>query len=206
MKNTCVALVLAFPLLAHAVDKGAEFYLAPGRFSPASNAQLANPSGQYGLALGGGRRFSPHFSWNVDLLFADARVDTPRGFAPPGFFITQSGRANLETWGLGGLLKAHLPLGIFDFHAGGGPGFYKSTLTVERGVIFFPVFADQDIKRSDRGMGMQWIAGADARLGERWRLGFQWRRLDFKAQLGAEVPGEVNTGGNFGLLYSRWAF
>ena len=205
MKNTCVVLMLVFPLLAHADDKGREFYVAVGRFSPASNAQLGDPSGQYGLALGGGGRFSPHFSWNVDLLFADARVDTPKAFVP-GFLISQSGRADLETWGFGGILKAHLPLGIFDLHAGGGVGFYKSTLTVKRGVVFLPFVADQEIKRSDRGLGVQWIAGADARLGDSWRLGFQWRRLDFKAQLGAEVPGEVNTGGNLGLLYSRWTF
>jgi hypothetical protein len=208
MKNICVLLMLAFPLLAHAEEKG-QFYVAAGRFSPAHNDQLANPSGQYGLVLGGGGRFSPHFSWDVDLLVAAQRLDTPKAFVPPTqFFVSQSGRADLETWGIGGIFKGILPVSTWlELYAGGGPGWYKSTLTVHRsGFFFFLPVPVEDVERTDKGLGFQWVAGADAKLGERWALGFQWRRLDLKAQLGPEIKSEVNVGGNFGLLYSRWVF
>ncbi|HVJ10693.1 MAG TPA: outer membrane beta-barrel protein [Burkholderiales bacterium] len=208
MRLICILLMLAFPLLAHAEEKG-RFYVAAGRFSPAPNDQFANPSGQYGLVLGGGGRFSPHFSWDVDLLFVDQRIDTPKAFAPPNqFFVSQSGRADLDTWGIGGIFKGILPVSTWlELYAGGGPGWYKSTLTVHRtGAFFFIPIPVDDVTRTDKGMGFQWVAGANAKLGERWALGFQWRRLDLKAQLGPEIKSEVNVGGNFGLLYSRWAF
>lgn len=51
-----------------------------------------------------------------------------------------------------------------------------------------PILVSEDVKRTDKGMG------------------FQWRRLDLKAQFGPEIRNEVNVGGNFGLLYSRWVF
>ena len=210
MKNTlAAALLLALPLLAHAEEKG-QFYITAGRFSPAHNAQFANPSGQYGLALGGGGRFSPHFSWDIDLLVADQRLDTPPAFVPPNqFFVSQSGRANLDTWGIGGIFKGILPVSTWlELYAGGGPGWYTSTLTVHRTRLLFPlpIPVSEDVERTDKAMGFQWVAGANAKLGERWALGFQWRRLDLKAEFGPEIKSEVNVGGNFGLLYSRWVF
>ena len=207
MKNTLAALLLAFPLLAYAEEKG-QFYITAGRFSPAHNDQFANPSGQYGLALGGGGRFSPHFSWDVDMLFADQRLDIPKAVVPPNHFFV-SGRADLDTWGIGAIFKGTLPVSTWlELYAGGGPGWYESTLAFYRTRIFFllSIPVSEGLKRTDKGMGFQWVAGANAKLGERWALGFQWRRLDLKAQFGPEIKGDVNVGGNFGLLYSRWVF
>lgn len=216
MKNMIAMLLLALPVAAHAqaglekAEKG-QFYVFAGRFTPAHNDQLVNPSGQGAFGLGGGGRFSPHFSWDIDLLFADQHVNTPAGFVPPNqFLVSQSGRADIDTWGLGGVVKGTLPVGGWlDLYAGAGLGWYKSTLTVHRTrivSIFLPIPQSEDIERTDRGLGVQWLAGADLKFGDRWRLGFQWRRFDFKAQFGKEVPGEVNVGGNLGLLYSRWVF
>ena len=207
MNNTLAALLLALPLLAHAEEKG-QFYITAGRFSPAHNDQFANPSGQYGLALGGGGRFSPHFSWDVDMLFADQRLDIPKAVVPPNHFFV-SGRADLDTWGIGAIFKGTLPVSTWlELYAGGGPGWYESTLAFYRTRIFFllSIPVSEGLKRTDKGMGFQWVAGANAKLGERWALGFQWRRLDLKAQFGPEIKGDVNVGGNFGLLYSRWVF
>ena len=207
MNNTLAALLLALPLLAHAEEKG-QFYITAGRFSPAHNDQFANPSGQYGLALGGGGRFSPHFSWDVDMLFADQRLDIPKAVVPPNHFFV-SGRADLDTWGIGAIFKGTLPVSTWlELYAGGGPGWYESTLAFYRTRIFFllSIPVSEGLKRTDKGMGFQWVAGANAKLGERWALGFQWRRLDLKADFGPEIKGEVNVGGNFGLLYSRWVF
>jgi len=207
VNNTLAALLLALPLLAHAEEKG-QFYITAGRFSPAHNDQFANPSGQYGLALGGGGRFSPHFSWDVDMLFADQRLDIPKAVVPPNHFFV-SGRADLDTWGIGAIFKGTLPVSTWlELYAGGGPGWYESTLAFYRTRIFFllSIPVSEGLKRTDKGMGFQWVAGANAKLGERWALGFQWRRLDLKADFGPEIKGEVNVGGNFGLLYSRWVF
>lgn len=207
MNNTLAALLLAFPLLAHAEEKG-QFYITAGRFSPAHNDQFANPSGQYGWALGAGGRFSPRLSWDVDMLFADQRLDIPKAVVRPNQFFV-SGRADLDTWGIGAIFKGTLPVSTWlELYAGGGPGRYESTLAFYRTRLFFllSIPVSGGLKRTDRGMGFQWVAGANAKLGERWALGFQWRRLDLKAEFGPEIKGEVNVGGNFGLLYSRWVF
>lgn len=204
MREALIAL-LALCAVAHAVraeDKG-QFYLAVGRFSPTANPQFADQKGHFGLVVGGGGRFSPRVSWDIDFLFADQGLDTPSGFGRPGFLVSQSERSSIETLGLGGIVKATLPIGIFEPFAGGGVGFYRSTLTIPRAAL---LFINQDIKRHDQDFGWQLVVGAHLRLGQRWALGFEWRKLDLKAQFGSEVPGEVKVGGNFGLLHSRWSF
>jgi len=204
VRDALFAFLALFTLLpgARGEDKG-QFYLAAGRFSPAANPQFANQKGHFGLALGGGGRFTPRLSWDIELLWADQGLDTPRTFGRPGFLVAQSERSSIETWGLAGIVKASLPLGSLEPFAGGGVGFYRSTLTVPRAAL---LFINQDIKRTDQDVGWQWMLGAHLRLGERWALGFEWRRLELKAQFGSEVPGDVKVGGNFGLLHSRWSF
>lgn len=195
-------LVAAVSLPAVAEERG-QFYFAAGRFSPAGNAQLANPSGQYAFVVGGGGRFSPRISWDVEYQAFEQRVDTPASFGQPGFLVSQSGRSDIETWSVNALFKGTLPLGWLELYAGAGPGYYRSTLRVPRQAL---IFFDQDIKRSDNGFGLHWVAGADLRLGERWALGFQWRGVSFKASFGSEIPGDVEVGGNFGLLQLRRVF
>jgi opacity protein-like surface antigen len=202
MKISLVVLALAFCLPAHAQDRG-QFYFAAGRFSPESNSQLANPSGQYAFVVGAGGRFSPRISWNVEYQNFEQRVDTPASFGRPGFLVSQSERSTIDTWSVNGLVKATLPLGWLDLYAGAGVGYYRSTFTVPRQAL---VFFEQDIKRTDSGIGAHWVAGADLRLGERWALGFQWRKASFKAAFGAEIPGEVQVGGAFGLVQLQRVF
>ena len=197
---TLVLLAVQLPALA---QERAQFYFGAGRFSPESNSQLANPSGQHAFVVGGGGRFSPRISWNVEYQNFEQRVDTPASFGQPGFLVSQSGRSSIETWSVNGLLKATLPLGRLDLYAGAGPGYYRSTFTVPRQAL---VFFEQDIKRTDSGIGTHWVAGADLRLGERWALGFQWRRVSFKASFGSEIPGDVEVGGNLGLVHLRRVF
>lgn len=202
MRVALTLLLLALQLPAHAQERG-QFYFGAGRFSPESNSQLANPSGQYAFVAGAGGRFSPRISWNVEYQNFEQRVDTPASFGQPGFLVSQSGRSRIETWSVNGLFKAILPLGWLDLYAGAGPGYYRSTLTVPRQAL---IFFEQDIKRTDSGIGTHWVAGADLRLGERWALGFQWRKASFKAGFGAEVPGKVQVGGAFGLVQLQRVF
>jgi hypothetical protein len=202
MRLALTLLLLAVQLPAVAEERG-QFYFGAGRFSPESNSQLANPSGQHAFVAGAGGRFSPRISWNVEYQNFEQRVDTPASFGQPGFLVSQSGRSTIETWSVNALFKATLPLGSLELYAGAGPGYYRSTFTVPRQAL---IFFEQDIKRTDSGIGTHWVAGADLRLGGRWALGFQWRKASFKAGFGAEVPGKVQVGGGFGLVQLQRVF
>lgn len=213
MKSTMAAIaavVAIAPLaVAQAQAPGVEqvgrkhLYVSAGAFAPDGNSQLRNQSGQYGLSLGFGSRFAPNWSWEIDFLMAEQRLDTPAAFRSPVFLTTTSGRSTISSFGLGGGVKYSLPLGRFEPYLGGGIGFYRTTLKVPRQQL---LFISNDVKRNDSGIGFQFLAGADVHFGARSALGLQYRKLDLKAQFGTEVPGEVRVGGDFLFLQYRHAF
>lgn len=189
-----LALCVVAPVV-QAQDNG-QMYFAAGRFSPANNSQFTNPRGTFGAAVGGGGRFSPRLSWDVDLSFSRFSVDLPAGFSG-------TPRATVETWGLGGIIKATLPLGPFEPYAGAGAGVYSSTLTARRPTS---LTTNEDVKRNDEQIGVLFVAGIDLRTSPKGAIGFQWRKLDTKMQFAPEVAGKVNVGGSFGLLHLRANF
>ena len=179
------------------------FYMSGGSFSPDGNSQLRNPSGQYGLALGFGSRFSPNVAWEIEFLNSLQRVDTPFS-VQPAFLTTTEGRADIDTYGLAGNVRFIYPLGRFEPYLGGGIGFYRTTLEVQQA---FLGFLSSEIEKSDNGVGLQLLAGMEYHFGEKGNsVGLQYRKLKLDASFGPEVQGKVNVGGDFIFLTFRWSF
>ena len=178
------------------------FYLAAGSFNPDGNSQLRNPSGQYGLALGFGSRYSRHVAWEVEFFNHAQRVDTPFN-VPPTFLATTEGRADIESHGLAGNVRLIYPVGRFEPYVGGGIGVYRTTLEIQRCFVIFC----SDIKKSDSDIGLQLLAGMEYHFGERGNsVGLQYRKLKLDASFGPEVRGTVHVGGDFLLVTFRTSF
>ncbi len=176
------------------------FYLSAGAFNPHENSQLRDPNGHYGFALGFGSRHSRHFAWDIEFFGAEQRVDRP--FTPPPTLIaTSASRASIETLGLAGNVRLLYPLGRFEPYVGAGIGLYRTELEIAQGFFFNPV------TRSDTGMGLQLLAGVEYLFGEGGgALGIQYRRLKLDANLGPEIVGNVDVGGDFVFIVFRVSF
>lgn len=179
----------------------AYIHFAGGYFSPDSNAQLPNESGQFGLAFGGGWRQSRYIAWEIELFMDFQRVDIPN---PPSIpFGTVDSRADISTAGVAGNVRFIYPLGQFEPYVGAGIGFYRSELEITGSIFGIP----GTIKNSDNNTGVQLLAGLEYRFGEEGSsLGVQYRKLNLSASFSPEVPGDVDVGGEFWFVTYRLNF
>lgn len=198
-----LALVAVIPIHAQAQVKMFEpervghWYLsgAVGAFNEETNSQLVNQDGQFGLAIGGGYRLSPHVALEIDGLFASQRIDRPTTISAPALG-TPDGRASLYSGGIGGLVKFILPLDRVELYVGGGLGVYTTTLLVEGSLMG----AHTELTENDTDVGFQAVAGADFFVSRRVSVGMEYRRLKLDANLGALIPGDLDMGGD--LLFA----
>lgn len=163
---------------------------ALGGFSPESDPQLRNPSGQYALVLGGGYRQSRYLAWEIDFSIFEQRFDTPASVGPP-LFGTISGRSTLETGGLAGTAKLLYPQGGAEPYAGAGIGFYRTTLTITGQQFGFPAELSDD----SFDPGIHVVAGLDLHLSERSTLAIEGRKLWLDVGFSPVLAGTVKAGG-----------
>jgi opacity protein-like surface antigen len=195
-----LALVAVIPMHAEAQIKMFEpervghWYLsaAAGAFSEKTNSQLVNQDGQFGLAISGGYRLTPHVALEIDGLYASQHIDTPLT-VPPSALGSPNGRADLYSGGIGGLVKFILPLDRVELYVGGGLGIYSTTLLVKGSVLG----AHAELTKSDTSVGYQAVAGADVFVTRRISMGLEYRRFKLDANLGALIPGDLDVGGDF---------
>ena len=195
-----LALLAVIPMHAEAQVKMFEpervghWYLsgAVGAFNERTNAQLVNQDGQFGLAISGGYRLTPHVALEIDGLFASQQIDTP-STVPPSALGSPNARADLYSGGIGGLVKFILPLDRVELYVGGGLGIYSTTLLVKGSVLG----AHVELTETDTDFGFQAVAGADFFVSRRISVGLEYRRLKLDANLGALVPGDLDMGGDF---------
>jgi opacity protein-like surface antigen len=204
-----LALVAVIPMHAEAQVKMFEpervghWYLsaAAGAFSEKTNSQLVNQDGQFGLAISGGYRLTPHVALEIDGLYASQHIDTPLT-VPPSALGSPNGRADLYSGGIGGLVKFILPLDRVELYVGGGLGIYSTTLLVKGSVLG----AHAELTKSDTSVGYQAVAGADVFVTRRISMGLEYRRLKLDANLGALIPGDLDVGGDFLFVTVRGHF
>lgn len=202
------ALSATRPALALDDDPGkGGFYLSLGSFNPSTDDKLSGRSGNPSYALGFAWRASRHFVWEIDYLGYSQEANIPPSFQPPRQpFTSWSGHATLNTSGFGGVVKAIQPLGPFDFYAGGGVGYYESTLKVT-GVQATGLFTwkSVEVSKSDSGYGTQFVAGVDLHTARNQRLGVQYRRMVLNPNFGPEI-GSTTAGGTMWQLTYRAFF
>lgn len=168
-----------------------------GAFAPKDDrGGLQDQTGQFAVAADATYRYSKHLGFGGDFLGASQRVRTPGSLAPP-LFGTLDGRASVDVFGFSATAKGMLSAGAFDAYAGAGLGYFQGRLHVTGTVVGFPGVSEW----KHGGTGMLWLAGVSVRIAPEWRLGAEWRRLDFKADFAP--TGKVQAGGDVLLLSVR---
>jgi opacity protein-like surface antigen len=174
---------------------------ALGGYSEETNSQLGNQDGEFGLAISGGYRLTPYVSLEVDGLVSQQEIDTPATLPPP-FTGSGSGRSDLNTGGIGGLVKFILPMGRVELFAGGGLGVYTTTLRVEGTVLG----AMAELEEDDTDIGYQAVAGADFYVSCHVSVGLEYRKFSLDASFGNIIPGDLDMGGDFFFATVRGHF
>lgn len=169
-----------------------------GGFSEQDNAQLSGQDAKFATFFSGGYRASPHVAVEADLLYWRQQVDTPASIPLAG----ADARTDLDTSGIGALVKFYLPLDSIDVYAGGGLGFYTSTLNVRGTFLGLPA----EIDESDTNVGFQVVAGADVFVSRRISVGMEYRWVNIEANFDPFVAGDVDMGGQFLFLTVRGHF
>lgn len=174
--------------------------LGLGSFNPDGEGRLQNRSGQYALAIDVSHQFNPHFAFAFDIWAARQRYDTPATVMPP-FLGTVDGRAELNTGGMSVIAKLGYPLGSIEPYAGAGIGYFLTEAYVSGAALGLPA----EYREDDWELGKTLLAGIDARIGNNWSLGIQYRKTYLKGNFGAlSYYEEVDVGGDSLLLMGRW--
>lgn len=182
---------------------GTYMHVGAGAFNPDFDSQLRNQSGPYALTVGGGRRQSRIFAWEIEVISSYQRFDTPASLSPPVFGST-SGRSTLDTNGLAGTAKFIYPHGSVEPYVGAGIGVYDTTLTVTGQQSGLQV----SFERRSIDPGLHAVAGADFHLSARTSLVLEYRKIWLDADFGSGtgLTGTVKAGGNMLLAAYRRRF
>ena len=178
-------------------------------FGPEHNEQLQRQRSGLGGIAGGGYRFSPNLSFEVGVLAASQRLDTPAGAVPPaGTFRTGSLRTRMGTSGVNIGIKFSFPLGRVEPYYGAGVGRYSTRLTTTSEAFSCLQNCDDTGPRLDRlsrDTGYHAVLGADFHLRAKDVLAAEFRYLKLDASFDDIIPGKVRAGGSFLWLgYRRY--
>jgi opacity protein-like surface antigen len=197
-------LALALLLGAHAaladdaIPRSA--YIAVGRAQPQTDPQLSGQDGNWGFAAGMTWRYSRRVAFELDVLDTGQEAEMP-AFEHPATGARQ--RAHIYVDGIGARIKFFYPAGRLEPFVGLGFGYYRSEIsdlgTTSR--LFLP---SEFAKRSDREVGIQYVAGLDYVISPRSTLGLEYRWLSLEANFGPEFGGTTRVGGGMLLLTYRW--
>ena len=172
-----------------------------GGFAEQDNAQLSGQDAKFATFFGGGYRASPNISVEAEVLYWRQQADTPATISP-AVLTTADTRTDLDTSGLGALIKFYLPLDSVDLYAGGGLGFYSSTLNVKGTVSGLSAQVD----KSETNVGYQLVAGADIFVSRKISVGMEYRWMKIEANFEPYITGDVDMGGQFLFLSVRGHF
>ena len=171
-----------------------------GSFDPDREGRLQSRSGQYAVTFDVSRQFNRYFALAFDIWAAGQRYDTPATVMPP-FLGTVDGRAELNTGGMSVIGKLGYPLGSIEPYAGAGIGYFLTEAYVSGSALGLPA----EYREDDWELGKTLLAGIDARIGDNWSLGIQYRKMYLKGNFGAlSYYEKVDVGGDSWMLLVRW--
>ena len=208
-------LALGISITPHAAaqpsPETAPFYAFGGfaLFGPDSNDQLRGERGGAGLNLGGGFRFSRLLSFELGVLGAGYRLDTPASAAPAaGTFKDGTLRTNLGTGGLNLSVKFHFTQGRVDPYFGAGAGLYTTNFrTTSEASTCERHCADTGprITSRSRDAGYHALIGVDYHVTQKDVAGVEFRQLRLNANFDDIGLGKVKAGGSLLWLgYRRY--
>src|SRR5713101_4933011 len=185
--SAAMLLALGMSIAPHAAaqpspDLGA-FYAFGGfaLFGPDTNDQLRGERGGLGLIAGGGFRFLPFLSFELGVLGARHRVDTPASAAPAaGTFKDGTLRTNLSTGGLNLGVKFHFTLDRIEPYVGVGVGRYTTDFrTTSEATTCERRCADTGPRVTSRSSdpGYHALVGVDYHVTQKNVVGVEFRHL-----------------------------
>jgi len=178
-------------------------------FGPDSNDQLRGERGGLGLIAGGGFRFLPFLSFELGVLGAGHRIDTPASTAPAaGTFKDGTLRTNLSTGGLNLGVKFHFTLDRIEPYVGFGVGRYTTGIrTTSEATTCERRCADTGprVTSRSRDTGYHAVIGADYRVTQKDVAGVEFRQLRLDTNFDDIGLGKVKAGGSLLWLgYRRY--
>lgn len=175
------------------------FHLGLGGYLPDTNGQLSNQQGHYSLQLGGGRRITPNFAWEMDLTTYQQGLDTPGTITAP-VFGTKDPRSTLSTTGIAGTAMLIQPFEALEIHAGLGLGLYTVRFKTTGQQFGVPV----QLTRDQNSLGWHATAGMSLKVANQLRVGLDYRQLKVQASFGDVAPGNIEAGGGAWFLLLRY--
>jgi opacity protein-like surface antigen len=175
------------------------FHLGLGGYRPDTNGQLGNQQGHYGLQLGGGRRITPNFAWEMDLTTYQQELDTPSTITAP-VFGTKDPRSTLSTTGIAGTAMFIQPFEALEIHAGLGLGLYAVRFKTTGQQFGVPV----QLTRDQNSLGWHATVGMSLKVANQLRVGVDYRQLKVQASFADVAPGTIEAGGGAWFLLLRY--
>ncbi len=172
-----------------------------GAFAEKDNAQLADQDTNAALFVSAGYRASANIALEADFLGWKQDFLTPAGISP-GILGSADTRTDLESSGLGAVIKFIAPLRAVDLYGGGGMGYYAVNLSVAG----TGASAGQSVDKTERDLGYQLLAGADIYISRNISVGLEYRWLKLDVKFEPMISGEVDAGGQFLLMNFRGHF
>jgi hypothetical protein len=178
-------------------------------FGPEKNDQFQGERGGLGLIAGGGFRFLPFLSFELSVLGAGRRLDTPASAAPPaGTFKDGTLRTNLSTGGLNLAVKFHFTLDRVEPYFGVGVGRYTTSFrTTSEASTCLQHCADTGprVTSRSRDTGYHAVIGADYHVTRKDVAAVEFRQLRLDANFDDIGLGNVKAGGSLLWLgYRRY--
>jgi len=218
-KRECAAMLLALglsiaphaaaqPAGAGSQDAG-KLYAFGGfaLFAPNSNSQFQGEGGAAGLIGGGGFRLTPFLSFELGVLGAGYRVDTPASVSaqiPAGTNF----KTNIDVGGLNLSAKFHFTQGRVDPYFGAGVGIYRTNFrTTSEDPGCQRRCADTGPRLTSRSTdpGYHAAFGVDYHVTEKNVVGVEFRQLWLDANFDDIGLGKVKAGGSLLWLgYRRY--
>ncbi len=161
------------------------------------NSQLNGEDAGAALFFSGGYRVSPNVALEADFLGWSQDFSTPASISP-GILGSADARTDLESSGLGVVIKFVAPLQAVDLYAGGGIGYYATNLSVNG--------TGGGVDETQREPGYQLLFGADVYVSRKISAGLEYRWLNLEANFEPFVAGEIDAGGQFLLVNIRSHF
>jgi hypothetical protein len=200
----------AQPVGAGSPDVG-RFYAFGGfaLFAAQTNDQLQGERGELGVIGGGGFRFSPLLSFELGVLGAGRRLDTPASAAPAaGTFKDGTLRTNIGSGGLNLAVKFHFTLDRIEPYVGAGAGRYTTSFrTTSEASTCLQHCADTGprVTSRSRDTGYHAVVGADYHFRAKDVLAAEFRYLKLNANFDDIGLGNVKAGGSLLWLgYRRY--
>ncbi len=193
-----------FPFLALAQssagkDRIGSWYIGGGfgAYAEEDNSQLSGQDAGGALFFSAGYRVSSNVALEADFLGWNQDFLTPASISP-GILSSADARTDLESSGLGAVIKFVAPLGAVDMYGGGGIGYYLVNLSVSG--------SGGGVDETDREIGYQLLFGADVYVSRKISLGLEYRWLKLEANFQPYIVGEIDAGGQFLLVNIRGHF